>query len=130
MRTSQPSRRLLRVALPLLAGAAMLGVAACGGSGTDVEGTCIAVVNVNGVFMTPSGASIPPDSVSDAYVSITRNTGCLDQGEPSSPLLHAESNFLAVGVSLHRVLGFEPDERLAVQRPTGEWDVLVPWDLP
>ncbi len=115
---SRQSRGAVRVVLGLLVAAA---AGACGQSPTDVEGTCVAVVNVDGVFMGTESGVVPADSVGDEYLTITRNTGCLDQGQPADPLAPGESNFLEVGTALHRVPGFGPTERLAYRIDTGEW---------
>jgi hypothetical protein len=71
---------------------------------------------------------VPQADVSDVVLHVTRNTGCLDQGQPADPLAHGESNFLDAGTVLHRVVGFEPEQRLAHWAPlVGEWLVLAPW---
>ena len=100
-------------------------LACSSGSPTGVEGTCIAVVNVDGTFMTSVGDVVAADSVTTTYLEVSRNTGCLDQGEPSDPLQSGESNFLPTGTELHRVIGFEPTERLAYRIGTGEWLLLA-----
>jgi hypothetical protein len=101
--------------------------AACGESPSeiDIEGTCIAVANVDGVMMTTANGVLAADSVGAQYLSVTRRTGCLDQGQPSQPLAPGESNFLEVGTALHRVPGFGATERLAYQIFTGEWLTLT-----
>ena len=106
----------------------LLAVTACG-SPTSTEGTCIAVVNVDGVFYgdAPDPRPTPAEVSSEPYLEITRNTGCLDQGEQADPLGHGESNFLEVGTTLHRIEGYEPGERLAHWAPViGEWLALSP----
>lgn len=93
------------------------------------EGSCVAVVNVHGVmYGTPSIEPPAASAVSaEAYLTITRSTGCLDEGQPSDPLAHGESNFLPVGATLHRIEGFEPEERLAHWSDVlEEWRVLAP----
>lgn len=92
------------------------------------EGLCVAVVNVGGVFYSPDSVpSVSQAEVSDAVLNVTRNTGCLDQGQPADPLEHGESNFLDAGTVLHRVAGFEPEQRLAYWAPVvAEWLVLAP----
>jgi hypothetical protein len=101
---------------------------ACGESTVAVEGSCVAAVNIDGTTYHP--ASLPPvlaEDVGAFYVEVTLNTGCLDQGEPPVELGHGESNFLEVGTKIHRVDGFEPEERLALWAPiVGEWSPLVP----
>lgn len=108
--------------------AVTVGAVACGSSLTDLDGTCVAVVNVDGVFLTTEGGVLPADSVGDEHLSITRNTGCLDEGQPADPLGSGESNFLEVGTALHRVPGFAPIERLAYRIGTGEWLTLTSLD--
>ena len=95
---------------------------------TELEGSCLAVVNVQGVFFTLAEASATSEEISEApYLTITRNTGCLDQGQVARELAHGESNFLAVGSTLHTVAGFEASEGLAYYAPVvEEWVVLVP----
>jgi hypothetical protein len=97
---------------------------ACSGSPTDLEGSCAAVVNVDGTFLTAAGAVVPADSVEGTYLEVTRHTGCLDQGQSTDPLDSGESNFLPVGTELHRVVGFEPTDRLTYRGDSGEWRLL------
>jgi hypothetical protein len=102
---------------------------ACDGGSTGPEGLCLAVVNVGGVFYTTpaSPPSVAPADVSDLFLEVTRDTGCLDQGEPSDELASGESNFLPAGTALHRVVGFEPEERLTYWAPVvQEWLPLAP----
>ena len=109
--------------------AAVALAAACSDSATGLEGMCLAAVNVDGVIFVESAADPPdPTSASSApYLTVTRNTGCLDQGEPSDPLMHAESNFLEPGTTLHTIDGFDPTERLAVYYELiDEWLPLAP----
>lgn len=115
----------IRALVPL---AVTLGAAACGSSPVDLDRTCVAVVNVDGVFLTSEGSVLPADSVGEEHLSITRNTGCLDQGQPVDPLGPGESNFLEVGTALHRIAGFAPTERLAYRIATGEWSTLASLD--
>ena len=103
----------------------------CDGSTTAAEGLCITAVNVDGAMFTLIEAPLPAaEAVStEVYLTVTRDTGCLDQGEASDPLVHGESNFLPVGTTLHEVDGYGPDERLAVWRGNEEesgWRFLVP----
>jgi hypothetical protein len=94
-----------------------------------VDGLCVAVVNIDGVFFGPLSGYPPAASEvsTESYLQITRNTGCLDEGQPSDPLRHSESNFLPAGTTLHTIAGFEPTERLAVWGSVlGEWQVLGP----
>jgi hypothetical protein len=92
------------------------------------DGLCVAVINVGGVlYSRASLPSVPPDAVSDAFLHVTRNTGCLDQGQPADPLAPGESNFLDAGTVLHRVVGFRTEERLVHWSPVvAEWLVLMP----
>jgi len=58
---------------------------------------------------------------------VTRNTGCLDTGQPADPLAPGESNFLDAGTALHRVSGFATTERLAYWAPVvSEWLAVSP----
>lgn len=100
-------------------------VSGCGESPVGVEGTCVAVANIDGVFMTTGEGVLAPDSVGTRYLTISRRTGCLDQGQASEPLAPGESNFLEVGTELHRVAGFAATERLAYRIHTGEWRTLT-----
>lgn len=96
---------------------------ACGGDPTGADGSCFAVVRVNGAFFTPTQPAPDRESVStDVFLTVTRNTGCLDQGEPADPLVHGESNFLEAGTTLHTIKGFDPSERLAFYS-----DVIEEW---
>lgn len=107
----------VRLFLVLAVGAA----GACGQSPVEVDGTCVAVVNVDGVYMTTEGGVVPVDSVGVPYLTVGRSTGCLDQGEPNDPLGPGESNFLEAGTELRRVAGYEATERLAYRIDSGEW---------
>ncbi len=120
-----PALGAMRALFPL---AVAVGAVACGSSLTDLDGTCVAVVNIDGVFLTSEGGVLPADSVGDEHLSITRNTGCLDQGQPADPLGPGESNFLEVGTALHRIPGFAHTERLAYRIGTGEWLTLTSLD--
>ncbi|MBR9991150.1 MAG: hypothetical protein KFH98_15420, partial [Gemmatimonadetes bacterium] len=89
------------------------------------------VHRIGGATFAPVGGTAgyaDPSAVSpEPYLTISRNTGCLDQGQPGGDLAHGESNFLAVGTTLHRIAGSEPHEALAVWRPLiEEWEVLRP----
>lgn len=102
---------------------------ACEDDLTGIEGSCIALVNVHGVGFGESAAGpLDPASVaSEPYLTVTRNTGCLDQGEPADPWMHGESNFLEPGTTLHAIEGFDPAERLAVYYElVDEWQALEP----
>lgn len=102
---------------------------ACEDDLTGIEGLCINLVNVHGVgFGESSAGPLDPASVSsEPYLTVTLNTGCLDQGEPVDPWMHGESNFLEPGTTLHTIEGFDPAERLAVYYELiDEWQVLEP----
>lgn len=104
-------------------------LAACDEGPVGAEGTCVAAVNIEGVTFTSSGAPAPPSNAvaSTPYLTITRNTGCLDQGQPADPLAHGESNFLEVGTTLHTVEGYDATERLVYWSDVvDEWLVLEP----
>lgn len=114
-------RRLPLFLLPLI----LLG---CSES-VGLEGLCVAAVNVDGVDFRQIDVPSPgeEDLSDEPYLSITRNTGCLDEGQPGGELSHGESNFLAVGTELFEVDGFAPSERLAYwAEPIEEWRVLGP----
>lgn len=101
----------------------------CGDSATGPEASCIAVVNIDGVFYGPDDADAadPTAVATEPYLEITRNTGCLDEGQVEDPLAHGESNFLPVGTELHTIDGFDASERLAWWNDTlDEWSVLRP----
>jgi hypothetical protein len=106
-------------------------VAACSEPITS-DRLCVTAVNVAGIIYGSSGgpsAYADPATVSaDVYATVTRNTGCQDEGGVRNvALAHGESNFLPAGTTLHRITGFEAAERLAVWRPLiGEWNVLLP----
>lgn len=125
--------RVKSAPVPLLTLLAALGtiaaVAACDDSPTRADGSCVAVVNVHGVFFGSNGPpAVDPETVSsEAFLTVTRSTECLDQGETSDPLAHGESNFLPVGTTLHAIEGYGPEERLAVWSGlVAEWRVLAP----
>lgn len=102
---------------------------ACADVPTGIEGLCIKLVNVHGVAFGESSASPPdPASVSsEPYLTVTRNTGCLDQGEPADPWMHGESNFLEPGTTLHEIEGVDPTERLAFYDEfMQEWQAMEP----
>jgi hypothetical protein len=103
-------------------------LAACGEATLDVDGSCVAVVNVGGTLYTPASLpSVAPADVGPVHVEVTLDTGCLDQGQPSVELGHGESNFLDVGTKIHRVDGFEPEERLTHWSDVvEEWLLLAP----
>ena len=114
-----------------LTGAALLVVfAACSDAVTNADASCVAGVNVDGVMFRPVGGPgyADPAAVSaEPYLTISRYTGCLDEGQPGGDLAHGEANFLTVGTTLHRIAGFEPHEALAVWYPLiGEWEILRP----
>jgi len=103
--------------------------AGCRRGPTGVDATCIAAVNVHGVLYVPT--SIPSlDSTkveTDVYLTVTRDTGCLDQGEPGASLADGESNFLPVGTTLHRITDTPPEWRLAYWEPEVHvWRALEP----
>lgn len=111
--------------LPLLL---LLLFAACSDS-TGPDGACVAAVNVDGVLFGAIDAPSPSEAeLSDEpYLTITRNTGCLDEGQPGGDLSHAESNFLPVGSELFEIGGFAASERLAYWADSvEEWQVLGP----
>lgn len=116
----------------VLAGAALLVVfASCSDPVATDDASCIAAVNVDGVMFHPVGGPAgyaDPSAVSaEPYLTISRHTGCLDEGQPGGDLAHGESNFMAVGTTLHRIAGSEPHEALAVWLPLiGEWEILRP----
>ena len=116
----------------VLAGAALLGIfAACSNPIASADATCFAAVNVAGITFRPvvgtTGYADPSDVSGEPYLTIVRHTGCLDQGQPDRDLAHAESNFLAVGTTLHPIAGSEPHEALATWFPLiGEWQILSP----
>lgn len=90
-------------------------------------GACVALVNVNDVLYSPVEPPTVAAVSSDIYLSITRNTGCLDTGQQAEALSHGESNFLPVGTTLHQIEGFDPEERLAHwSSEFEEWQVLAP----
>jgi hypothetical protein len=114
-------RAVVVLALGLLAG--------CGESTLSVaDGSCVAVVNVDGTFYGPASLpSLPPAEVGPVYLIVTANTGCLDQGQPPVELESGMSNFLDSGTELRRVAGFEPEVRLTYWAPVvGEWLALAP----
>jgi hypothetical protein len=120
------------VMVRVLAGVALIvAFASCSDPVTSADAACIAAVNVDGVTFRPVGGTTgyaDPSAVSpEAYLTIVRHTGCLDEGQPAGELAHAESNFLAVGTTLHRIAGSEPHEALAIWLPLiGEWEILRP----
>lgn len=140
-------RRMRSAPVPLLA---VLTLAACS-SAIGPEASCIAVVNVDGIDFGPSPS--PPLAAADLsdpgtpYAVVSRNTGCLDEGQnlegpvggPLGPpgsggvntgpgLAPGESNFLTEGTELYTVVGFEPSERLAYWADVvGEWLALEPY---
>jgi hypothetical protein len=120
------------VMVRVLAGAALIVVfASCSDPVTSADASCVAGVNIDGVMFHPVGGPAgyaDPSAVSAApYLTISRYTGCLDEGQPGGDLAHGEANFLAVGTTLHRIAGYEPHEALAVWLPLiGEWEILRP----
>lgn len=88
-----------RTLLPLL----LLVSTACGDA-TGPDGACFAAVNVDGVLFGESDVLAPTEAElsNEPYLTITRNTGCLDEGQPGGELAHGESNFLPVGSELFR----------------------------
>jgi hypothetical protein len=125
-----------QVPTPLSAGPIRLGLlcllvlTACDAGQLGPEGLCVGAVNVNGIFYRAASIYLPAsaDVSSEPYLIVSRNTGCLDQGEPADPLAHGESNFLAAGTKLHIQTGYEPAERLVHWSPIiSEWIVLMPW---
>jgi hypothetical protein len=99
--------------IAVITAVSMLAVA-CGGDPTGADGSCFAVVSINGAFFTPTQPAPAQERVStNVFLTVTRNTGCLDQGEPADPLAHGESNFLEAGTTLHTIEGFDSSERLA-----------------
>jgi hypothetical protein len=88
----------------------------------------VAVVRLGGVFYTTAPLPpVPPGEIVGAYLTVTRNTGCLDQGQPADPLAHGESNFLEAGTVLHLVAGYSAGERLAYWAPVvSQWLALAP----
>lgn len=131
MPASIPER--LRAARTGLCFAVLTMSAGCQSGQLGPEPLCVAVVNVNGVFFGASSEPRPSSNevTSHPYLTVTRNTGCLDQGEPSDPLADGESNFLNAGVTLHTVDGHDPSKRLAYWSPTvSEWMVLMPRTVP
>jgi len=118
----------------VLAGVALVVMfASCSDPVASADGLCVAAVSVDGVMFHPVGGAggyADASAVSsESYLRISRSTGCLDEGQPGGDLAHGESNFLAVGTTLHRIAGFEPHEALAVFRPLlTEWEILRPFD--
>ena len=116
----------------VLAGVALIvAFASCSDPVTSADASCVAGVYVDGVMFHPVGGPggyADPSAVSaETYLTISRYTGCLDEGQPGGELAHAESNFLAVGTTLHRIAGSEPHEALAIWLPLiGEWEILRP----
>lgn len=106
----------------------LVGLAGCDDP-IAVNGLCVAVVNVDDVMFLQASEESPATAAvsSDIYLTVTRNTGCLDQGEQAEPLSHGESNFLPVGTTLHQIEGFAPEARLAYwSSELEEWQVLAP----
>lgn len=113
----------MRNALAGLVGAVV--VAACSEPAGTTEALCISIVNAHGTFFSPYAYVESGKVSSDVYLTISRTTACHDQGEPTVPVRHAESNYLPVGTTLHEIAGFAPTERLAVWLPlTGDWHML------
>jgi hypothetical protein len=106
---------------------ALAALLACGES-TGIDGSCVAVVNVDGTLYGPASLpAVPQAEVGPVYLRVTANTGCLDQGQPPVELEPGMSNFLDPGTELRRVEGFEPEERLTRWAPVvAEWLVLAP----
>jgi hypothetical protein len=113
---------------PTLAIIGLTLLTACGGSLLGVDGSCVAVVNVGGTLFTPlDSALVQAGDIEEVVVVVSLDTGCLDQGEPSSPLGHGESNFLEVGTEIRRVTGYAAEERLTYWAPVvAEWLALAP----
>ena len=112
-----------------LAAVALVPLVGCGDDATGPEALCLAVVNVEGViFAEVAGGPVAPELVSsEPVLTVTRNTGCLDMGQPSEPLASGESNYLEVGTTLHAIEGFDPTERLAVYSELiDEWTPIGP----
>lgn len=112
----------------------LLAVLAACSNPLATDGMCAAVVNIHDVMFVPSGDPSAGQATvsSDVYLTITRTTGCQDtpgaEGPDDDPLAHGESNFLAMGTTLHRVEGFGADERLAFRDDDmEEWRTLVPY---
>lgn len=95
------------------------------------DGLCLTAVNVGGVLFTLAEGDAPAAAavVQEPLVTVTRNSGCLDQGEADVELAPGESNFLPVGTTIHRITGYDADERLAVlYGVSGGWQALAPLD--
>jgi len=121
----------------------LLGTAACACSslvGTDPS--CLAVLELDGVRYGESEIQTPLESDIDpqAYAAVTRALACLDEpglmgqgGDVSAPAAasglpprSADSNFLPLGTTLHRIAGFDPTERLAYWSSSYEiWRVVT-----
>lgn len=102
-------------------------MSSCGGEGILApDATCIAAVNVHGVHyvLSPLVAVTPADISSEPDVEITRNTGCLDQGEPAEDLAHGSRT------------SFRPARRFTESRgtsPSTRWpfgaDLIAEWQV-
>ena len=109
--------------IPLILGLLLAG---CDASTLEVDGSCVAAVNVDGTDFTSGGSpSVAPADVGEVHMEVTIYTGCQDQGWPTKEALEwapGTSNFLPVGTQIHRVEGFPAAERLT------HWsDVIDEW---
>ena len=107
----------------------MAAICSCSSSvGTDPS--CLAVIELDGVRYGESEVRAPLESNIDSavYAAVTRALACVDEpelagqaGNLSAPSAvsesqiprPADSNYLPLGTTLHRVAGFDPTERLA-----------------
>lgn len=94
---------------------------------------CANLVNVEGVVYTAAGGPLSSAAVlsSEAFAEVTARRECVDvnpkEGD-NAALEPGESNFLPEGTTVHRVHGFNAEERLAYRLGTEEdkWQILVP----